>query len=232
MPHDDPTTAADPASYPQASTVLAVVDWRRRVHALYRAVRERSPLEGHALWVTERDDLFAHHPASPLLPEHRAGFTGLDVAPYDERYRFEVPIEPVVGREEVEGADVFDAATATDGTVPFRRLGEVRLDTVGGEVVLDVWRLGSYGGGLFLPMRDGTSGSTSYGAGRYLLDTVKGSDLGPGASPDTVVVDLNFAYNPSCAYDPAWSCPLAPAGNRTPVDVPVGEQNTGPWAED
>ena len=61
----------------------------------------------------------------------------------------------------------------------------------------------------------------SYGGGRYLLDTVKGADL--GGDGDALVVDLNFAYAPSCAYDPAWACPLAPAGNRVEVAVPVGE---------
>ncbi|MFC6345131.1 DUF1684 domain-containing protein, partial [Nocardioides hankookensis] len=89
---------------------------------------------------------------------------------------------------------------------------------------LDLWRLTSYGGGLFLPLRDGSSGRPggSYGGGRYLLDTIKGADL--GGTPDRLVVDLNFAYAPSCAYDPAWACPLAPAGNRVDDEVPVGER--------
>ncbi|MGI8625981.1 MAG: DUF1684 domain-containing protein, partial [Geodermatophilaceae bacterium] len=95
---------------------------------------------------------------------------------------------------------------------------------------LDVWWLAQYGGGLFLPMRDGTAGRGTYGAGRYLLDTAKGADLGasdsgpspPGAS--TIVIDLNFAYHPSCAYSPRWVCPLAQQGNRLEVDVGVGEQ--------
>ncbi len=67
------------------------------------------------------------------------------------------------------------------------------------------------------------SAGGTYGGGRYLLDTIKGADLGRGAAPDTLVIDFNFAYNPSCAYDPMWACPLAPAGNVLPVAVPVGE---------
>ena len=73
-------------------------------------------------------------------------------------------------------------------------------------------------------MRDalaGTPGGT-YGGGRYLLDTIKGADL--GMSHDRLVIDLNFAYNPSCAYDPAWTCPLATRANTLAVDVPVGER--------
>jgi uncharacterized protein (DUF1684 family) len=87
-----------------------------------------------------------------------------------------------------------------------------------------VWWLGGYGGGVFVPVKDGSSGRTSYGGGRYLLDTVKGADLGGDAAQGRLVLDLNFAYNPSCAYDAAWACPLAPAGNVLDVDVPAGEQ--------
>jgi uncharacterized protein (DUF1684 family) len=82
--------------------------------------------------------------------------------------------------------------------------------------------LASYGGGLFVPVKDATAGHETYGAGRYLLDTVKGADLGSTPS-GALVVDLNFAYNPSCAYDPAWVCPLAPPGNTLAVPVRAGE---------
>jgi uncharacterized protein (DUF1684 family) len=218
----DPSTAG-------ADTALAVTDWRRRVHDLYRQVREVAgddPEQAHRTWASGRDELFARHPASPLLADHRATFTGLTYARYDERYRFEVALEPAVG-----GVDHFVASTGTDGDVPYQRVGRIRLATPDGEVSLDVWRLASYGGGLFLPLRDGTSGRTTYGGGRYVLDTVKGADLGPGRRDGTLVIDLNYAYNPSCAYDPAWACPLAPAADTTAVPLPGGEQHRGPWAE-
>ena len=72
-----------------------------------------------------------------------------------------------------------------------------------------------------VPVKDAGAGPRTYGGGRYLLDTVKGADL--GGAPGALVLDLNFAYNPSCAYDPAWACPLAPPGNVLDVEVPVGE---------
>ncbi len=83
----------------------------------------------------------------------------------------------------------------------------------------------SYGGGLFIPVRDALAGAAggTYGGGRYLIDTAKGADLGGDPARGTLVVDVNFAYNPSCAYDPAWACPLAPPGNVVDVAVPVGE---------
>ncbi|MDX1605233.1 MAG: DUF1684 domain-containing protein [Candidatus Competibacterales bacterium] len=76
---------------------------------------------------------------------------------------------------------------------------------------------------LFLPFLDATSGQGSYGGGRYLYDSIKGADLGAGA--DTLVLDFNYAYNPSCAYDPRWVCPLAPPENRLPFAVEAGERD-------
>jgi hypothetical protein len=196
---------------------FAVLDWRRRVHALYSQVRATSDAAAaHEVWRAGRDDLFAHHPASPLLPEDRAAFGGLPYAPYNPALRFEVPVETNVEPARLE------VPTGTDGIVPFERIGRVTLGDLG---ALEVWWLASYGGGLFVPMKDRSA--RTYGGGRYVLDTVKGADLGGDANPAsgtaTLVIDLNFAYNPSCAYDPAWACPLAPPGNTLDVGVNAGE---------
>lgn len=200
-----------------ARSALDVVDWRRRVFALYAAVRsEPEPSAAHGRWRAERDRLMAHHPASPLLPEARGTFAGLPVAPYLPEWRFELPVLPA---EPVS----FEFATGTDGVVSFQRMGTVEIPDAGS---LDVWRLTSYGGGLFVPVRDALAGRPggTYGGGRYLLDTIKGADLGSDATTSTLALDFNFAYSPSCAYDPAWACPLAPPGNVLPVEVPVGER--------
>ncbi len=210
------------------TSVLQVLDFRRRVARTYRAVRgEPDPAVGHALWVRERERLLATHPASPVPPGHRSPAARVPVAGYDPTFRFEVEVLPAAGEH-------IEVATGTDGTVPFDRVGRVDLAGLGH---LDVWWHGGYGGGLFVPLRDGTSGRSGYGGGRYVLDTTKGADLGPERDPATdavggarLVVDLNFAYHPSCAYDPAWACPLAPPGNRLEADVPVGELYEGPWA--
>lgn len=201
-------------------TALEVADWRRRVFSTYQRVREATDLSAaHDLWGRERDDLFANHPSTPLLPEDRAEFTGLPVRPYDPEWRFEVAITPAEARR-------IEVETGTDGLVPFELIGIADVPGVG---PLDVWRLASYGGGIFLPVKDALAGARggTYGGGRYLLDTVKGADLGPGHAPESLVLDFNFAYNPSCAYDPAWACPLAQPGNTVAVEIPVGERYSG-----
>jgi len=224
-------------------TALEVADWRRRIFSVYKAVRESTDLyAAHDLWRRERDDLFANHPSSPLLPEDVADFTGLPTRPYDANWRFEVELQSADGLpdEPDDGPKRMDVPTGTDGVVPFERIGVVTVPGVG---TLDVWRLASYGGGIFIPIKDALAGKPggTYGGGRYLIDTVKGADLGPGrgsmspsgadsdsaASLGTIVLDFNFAYNPSCAYDPAWACPLAQPGNTVAVEIPVGERYAG-----
>jgi uncharacterized protein (DUF1684 family) len=190
----------------------AVLDWRRQVIDLYGDVRGvADPVEGHALWVAGRDRLLRTHPASPVPPAERADYPGADVAAYDPAFRFVVPVDFDVEPE------LREVVTGTDGVVPFQRLGRVELPGVGS---LDLWWLASYGGGVFMPVRD--SDQRTYGGGRYLLDTVKGADLGGDA--DGLVVDLNFAYQPSCAYDEAWACPLAGPTNTVAAGIPVGER--------
>jgi uncharacterized protein (DUF1684 family) len=217
-------------------TALQVADWRRRVHAIYASVRQcADPFAAHELWRRGRDELFATHPSTPLLPDDRAKFTGLPVRPYDPSWRFEVAVRidrVAVDDVRTDAAYVeprtFEFETGTDGIVPFELIGVADLPGIGS---LDVWRLASYGGGIFIPVKDalhGTKGGT-YGGGRYLLDTVKGADLGPGAELESLVLDFNFAYNPSCAYDPRWACPLAPAGNSVDVDIPAGERYSGAY---
>ncbi len=191
---------------------IDVWDWRRRTFATYAAVRDTDdPVAAHALWIERRDELLSGHPASPVPAEARSDYPGADVAAYDPAFRFVVPIDTDVEPE------IREHQTGTDGVVPFRRIGRVGLDGLGS---LDIWWLDSYGGGLFVPFRDGAY--TSYGGGRYLIDTVKGADLGGRA--DALVVDLNFAYQPSCAYDEQWACPLAGPGNTLDVEIPVGER--------
>jgi uncharacterized protein (DUF1684 family) len=79
-----------------------------------------------------------------------------------------------------------------------------------------------YGGGLFLPFKDQTNRTETFGGGRYLYDTIKGADL--GANEQEMLLDFNFAYNPSCAYNTQWVCPLAPQENTLNCAVIAGEK--------
>jgi uncharacterized protein (DUF1684 family) len=192
---------------------LTLLDWRRRVAALWTAARSSAdPEAGWHTWRDGRDELFADHPDSPLDERARASFTGLPYAPYDPALRFDAVLEPAEPQR-------LDVPTAADGVVPLERMGRIGLGDLG---TIDVWWIGGYGGGVFLPLRDGSAGRGTYGGGRYLLDTIKGADL--GGDDARLVVDLNFAYHPSCTYDPRWSCPLAPEGNRLSAAVDAGEQ--------
>jgi uncharacterized protein len=193
---------------------LTLLDWRRQVARVYEQVRNAaSPVEGHALWRSGRDRLLGGHPDSPLPPDARAGFRGVPVAPYDPALRFEVALDTAVEPR------TWSFPTDADGVVPFSRIGIAHLSGLGD---LDVWWLRSYGGGVFLPVRD--AAADTYGGGRYVLDTVKGADLGGDAAHGHLVIDLNFAYNPSCAYSPAWTCPLAPPGNTLAGALGGGER--------
>jgi uncharacterized protein len=189
-----------------------VFDWRRQVLRMYLDVRHApDPAAGHALWIERRNGLLRDHPASPVAKSDRSSYPGADVAPYDPAYRFLVAVDTDV---EPERRDI---PTGTDGVVPMDRVGRVTIDGIGS---LDLWWFGSYGGGLFLPVRD--PDPSTYGGGRYLLDTIKGADL--GGDPSGLVIDFNFAYQPSCAYDEAWACPLAGPTNTVDHPIPVGER--------
>jgi uncharacterized protein (DUF1684 family) len=195
--------------------VLSLLDWKRRVFDLYRAVREAStPEVGWRLWRAGRDELFRAHSQSPLPADARLGFDALRYFAYDPGMRVVASVE-TAPREQV-------AIGASAGSpVVFTRFGRARFVLEREEQSLDLFWLDAYGGGLFVPFADATSGTETYGAGRYLLDTVKGADL--GRVGNGLVLDFNFAYNPSCAYDARWACPLAPPGNRLALAVRVGE---------
>lgn len=192
---------------------IALLDWRRKVADMYAAVRANpDPAAAHAIWQRSRNQLLATHSESPVPQAERPTFAGVPVAPYNPRLRFTARVDTGVERLRIE------VRTGTDGLVSFERAGVVHLPDVGD---LDVWWLASYGGGVFVPIRDTRTDGATYAGGRYVIDTVKGADL--GGDDGYLVVDLNFAYNPSCAYDPAWACPLAPPGNVVPVAIDAGE---------
>ena len=102
------------------------------------------------------------------------------------------------------------------------RIACVHFDHDNIEHTVGLYWINGYGGGLFLPFRDLTNSNGTYGGGRYLYDSIKGSDL--GRIGDNIILDFNFSYNPSCAYNDQWVCPLAPRENHLQIAVTAGER--------
>ena len=207
---------------------LELADWRRRISELYAQVRaERDPASGHELWRATREWLYREHPASPVPAERRSTFRARHF-PYDPAFRFEVPLireqpaGPATAGE--SGSLGIRLPISTGAPRPFDRIGRLEVPFAAGPRPLALFWLPEYSGGLFLAFRDATNGRETYGGGRYLLDTGKGSDLGGDPAAGTIVVDFNFAYQPSCAFDPRWSCPLAAPENGLDIEIRAGER--------
>jgi uncharacterized protein (DUF1684 family) len=196
---------------------LELADYRRRVASLYSRIRERGAgAQAHQSFRELRDEIFATHPQSPLSAAQREAFAGLDYYPYDPRLRFTPRMDANVPHE------LLSVTLRDDGDAVLERVGRVRIGLQGREFSLSLFWLRGYGGGLFLPFRDGSNGSETYGGGRYLLDTVKGADL--GQDEGRIILDFNYSYNPSCAYSATWDCPLAPPENWLDVPIRAGEK--------
>lgn len=226
MPH--------PVAGKSAPTWLDLYDWRERVARMYRE-RTAALQAGEDTQVVlerfrmQKDDLFKTHPQSPFGQEDRASFTGLRYFDYDPSLRVEAELQPIASEEQVE------APSSGQGTMRFPRAASARFSLDGTTYELFVYWIDVYGGGLFLPFRDATNSDETYGAGRYLFDTVKGSDFerimddgdtaAMGYGGGRIIVDFNYSYNPSCSYGARWVCPLAPRENLLPLQIRAGERN-------
>ena len=208
------------------SSYLDLYDYRNRVAAFYRQRNNalhanEDPQNVLAQFRQERDTLFATHPQSALDEEQKRLFKGLRYFPFNPDMRFTATVNTHIEhhRQEV----VMNATESMMTTT----VGHIQFIVAQQPVTLSLYWLDIYGGGLFLPFRDTTSPQESYGGGRYLFDTIKGSDFLSTTNEHgdmQIVLDFNYAYNPSCAYNDAWTCPLAPLENRLPVALPAGEK--------
>ncbi len=199
------------------STFEDLLDYRRRVAELYAQVRRSNLSDAERWWQFRegRDELFRTHPQSALPEEQKAAFAGLRYYPYNPALRFVLAVDT-----DVEPA-IVEMALQDDGLARMRRFGKIQFVVDDRAVSLSLFWMMGYGGGVFLPFRDLSGRDETYGGGRYLLDTIKHADLGQDG--DRLIVDFNYAYNPSCAYNPRWHCPLAPQENWLPVAIRAGE---------
>ena len=206
--------------------LLALADWRRRIAELYAEVRRASatdPAAAHAIWRAEREALYRGHPASPVPIGERGGFRAVHW-PYADAWRRTARLEL---EEALPGTGTRPTIAfipmSTGAPPPLELAGHVTLAVPGGSGRLPVLQVLEYAGGIFLPFGDATNDSATYAAGRYVLDTAKGADLGVTAD-DELILDFNFAFQPSCAFDPRWACPLAPPGARLAIAIEAGER--------
>jgi uncharacterized protein (DUF1684 family) len=157
----------------------------------------------------ERKDAFLRqHPQSPLMPKQKQDFQGLRYYPENPALRLDLRVNMDVPHDEI----VMD--TSTGERQNYTRVGKVAFEVDGEQTELYLY--GTEGSrGLFVPFRDATSGNETYGGGRYL--EVEAEDDG------SLLLDLNYAYNPYCAYNDQWSCPLPPPENWLKVPIRAGE---------
>lgn len=155
----------------------------------------------------QKDEIFAGH-HSPLEPGERSTFTGLAYFEPNPDLVFRLAVEPI-------DRTLIRVQTSDGAERVHEKAGIARFEVAGEQVTLVLYDTGHPG--YFVPFRDKTSGVDTYGAGRYL-------DIEP--EPDgTVTIDFNLAYNPLCAYNDAYSCPLPPAENWLSVDITAGERS-------
>jgi len=155
----------------------------------------------------EKDEFFGHHRQSPLTAEQKRGFTGLRYFPENDELRLEVKVDLSPDGEP------FPMQTTTGDVQMYVRHGKFQFQAEGQTAELTLYR-GEHG--YFLPFADSLAGTETYPAGRYL----EPEEL-PG---NRFFVDFNLAYNPYCAYNDKWSCPITPAENRLKVPVRAGEK--------
>lgn len=156
----------------------------------------------------QKDDFFESDLHSPLTAEQKQVFTGLNYFNDNPALRVEVNLE------RFKPADHVQIQTNTGAVQTYERYGRFRFSVDDEQAELTVFR-NEYG--YFLPFADSLAGDETYGAGRYL----EPEDLGE----DRLLVDFNLAYNPYCAYNEKWSCPITPSENRLKVPIRAGEKN-------
>lgn len=177
-----------------------------------RNVNMASELE---IFRMEKDRVFAKSQQSPLTPEQKSQFTGLAYFPDNPTLRFEVEVPEFPEKDKIE------VQTSTGSIQTYTRFGRFKFQVDGQDAELTLYRDET---GFFLPFVDSIANKETYGAGRYLEpDRLGGSKF---------IIDFNYAYNPYCAYNPRWSCPLTPSENRLKVPIRAGEKlPDGPWVD-
>jgi uncharacterized protein (DUF1684 family) len=157
----------------------------------------------------QKDEFFTSDPHSPLSKEQKRAFKGLRYFPENPALRFDAKVEPFAEHMHVQ------MQTSTGDVQNYVKYGTFRFQVDGQLAELTVYV--SEDGDAFVPFVDATSGTETYGAGRYLDLDYHGNGR--------FHVDFNLAYSPWCAYSPEFSCPIPPKENRLQVPIRAGEKD-------
>ena len=161
---------------------------------------------------SSKDHFVQHDPRSPLTNDQKATFGGLQYFDEEPSLKLTLQVQPYPEQDTIE------MQQSTGGTASFVRWAKIAFSVDSAPAELTVYK-DAANDSFFLPFADSTSGDETYGAGRYVE---------PEAQPDgALLIDFNYAYNPYCAYNDAWTCPITPAENRLPVPIRAGEKNFG-----
>ena len=203
-------------------SLLSLINWRREIFSIYDEVRsEEDGIVAWNIWKDKREKLFKFHPESPTFdPKKQSGFNDVPVLySYNQKFSLFSKFEQISNSEIIQLNTDENSITRLK---PFIKTTNLK-DFLG--IELTVFKIEGYGGGLFLPFTDSgcKSGGAHYEGGRYLIDTVKGADLGE-LKTDELRLDFNFSYNPSCSYNSKWTCPILKNFNRISILVDAGEK--------
>ena len=203
-------------------SLLSLINWRREIFSIYDEVRsEEDGIVAWNKWKDKRENLFKFHPESPTFdPKKQSGFNDVPVL-----YSYNQKFSLFSKFELISNSDIIQLNTDENSITrlkPFIKTTNLK-DFLG--IELTIFKIEGYGGGLFLPFTDigCKSGGAHYEGGRYLIDTVKGADLGE-LKTDELRLDFNFSYNPSCSYNSKWTCPILKNFNRISILVDAGEK--------
>ncbi len=202
-----------------SNDVLYLADWRRQVSEMYADIRRNN--NGNDAWCdfrAKRDQLFRFHSQTPLSEAQLETFNHVQYFDYNPELR-------VIGQVNTAVSSKTYELDLPEGLFRFKHFADVEFELGKRPLSLQLYWVQGYGGGLFLPFRDLSNGKTTYGGGRYLYDAIKGADL--SQNTNEILLDFNFAYNPSCAYNDQWVCPLAPQENWLQVEIEAGEKAFG-----
>ena len=203
-------------------SLLSLINWRREIFSIYDEVRsEEDGIVAWNIWKDKREKLFKFHPESPTFdPNKQSGFNDVPVLySYNQKFSLFSKFELISNSEIIQLNTEENSITRLK---PFIKTTHLK-DFLG--IELTIFKIEGYGGGLFLPFTDTgcKSGGAHYEGGRYLIDTVKGADLGE-LKTDELRLDFNFSYNPSCSYNSKWTCPILKDYNRISILVDAGEK--------